>query len=315
VGSASWSPRTCSNSSKSASVIVLSCMRRYWKVGPSDIEPDLLPDEGIALSPLKVSAADFVEQAVAFFSTRFTGNDLAEERIPFVRFKTIIDAAYDSFRKIFPPPIVENRSLGRSMEFGLLQPKFSSLIIAIDRPNVDERDVRKYVSKMPSDWDVFAHGFEKNRPEFFDRMGELVTEAEKGEIKKAYAVEHFNTLDQVNEIIPTSKNELDRVEFRSQAPSLKPVAIDDRLGAKFRLAHRIAELAPRIITGSIIDINEAAGTMVILDPTARQVTCIFERPDYESLNVAIGDKIRVHGNFVRRSRRDKIVVTSKPQAI
>jgi hypothetical protein len=175
--------------------------------------------------------------------------------------------------------------------------------------------VRKYVSKMPSDWDVFAHGFEKNRPEFFDRMGELVTEAEKGEIKKAYAVEHFNTLDQVNEIIPTSKNELDRVEFRSQAPSLKPVAIDDRLGAKFRLAHRIAELAPRIITGSIIDINEAAGTMVILDPTARQVTCIFERPDYESLNVAIGDKIRVHGNFVRRSRRDKIVVTSKPQAI
>jgi hypothetical protein len=159
-------------------------MRRYWKVGPSDIEPDLLPDEGIALSPLKVSAADFVEQAVAFFSTRFTGNDLAEERIPFVRFKTIIDAAYDSFRKIFPPPIVENRSLGRSMEFGLLQPKFSSLIIAIDRPNVDERDVRKYVSKMPSDWEVFAHGFEKTDQSFLTGWANWLLKPKRAKLKK-----------------------------------------------------------------------------------------------------------------------------------
>jgi hypothetical protein len=86
-------------------------MRRYWKVGPSDIEPDLLPDEGIALSPLKVSAADFVEQAVAFFSTRFTGNDLAEERIPFVRFKTIIDAAIP-FGKYFRLQLLKTVLLG-----------------------------------------------------------------------------------------------------------------------------------------------------------------------------------------------------------
>ncbi len=145
-------------------------------------------------------------------------------------------------------------------------------------------------------------------------MGELVIEAEKGEIKKAYAIEHFGTLDQVNELVPTSKNELDRVEFRSHS-SLKPVSLDDRLGTKFRLAHRIAELAPRQITGSIIEINERAGTMVILDGGAREVTCVFDRNDYNSLDVAIGDKIRVHGNFTRRPRRDKIVVTSKPQTV
>jgi len=290
-------------------------VRKTWKVSLSDLDADFLPHEGIGVAPLKSPAADFVEQALSFFSTRFTGEDLSESRIPFLRFKTLIDSAYDSIRKIFPPPIVDKRSIGRSLEFGLLQPKFSSLIVAIDRPVIDERDLRKYITNMPNDWTIFARGFEKNRQDFFDRIGELVKEADKGEIKKAYAVEHFDTLDQVNEIVPTDKNELDRVEFRSQQPSLSPVAIDDRLGTKFRLAHRLAELAPRQITGSIIDINEASATMVILDSSARQVTCVFDRADYESLDVAIGDRIRVHGNFTRRSRRDKVVVTAPPSVV
>lgn len=290
-------------------------VRKSWKVSLSELDADFLPHEGIAVSPLKSLAADFVEQALSFFSTRFTGRDLTQSRIPFLRFKTLIDAAYDSVLKIFPPPVVENRSLRRSLEFGLLQPKFSSLIVAIDRPHVDESDVRKYVTNLPNDWAMFARGFEQNRQDFFDRIGELVREADKGEIKKAYALEHFNTLDQVNEIVPTNKNELDHVEFRSQAPSLKPVSIDDRLGTKLKLAHTLAALAPRQITGSIIEINETSGTMVILGLSAREVTCVFDRTDYNSLNVAIGDKIRVHGNFTRRPRRDKVVVTAPPQVI
>ncbi len=140
-------------------------VRRYWKLEVGDIDEGMLPDSGLALSPLKSPAADFVEQAIAFFSARFTGENLAETSIPFVRFKQIIDSAYGSFRKIFPAPVLENRSLARSLDFGLLQPKFSSLIVAIDMPSVDAADVRKY---LPGQKNIgsFDHEFEKNRKDF-----------------------------------------------------------------------------------------------------------------------------------------------------
>jgi hypothetical protein len=289
-------------------------VRRYWKVDVNDLGEDILPDNGLALSALKSPAADFVEQALSFFSARFTGENLTEASIPFVRFKQIIDAAYDSFKKIFPAPVLENRSLSRSLDFGLLQPKFSSLIIAIDMPSIDAADVKRY---LPSQINMasFDHAFEKNRKDFFDRMGELLTEAKKGEIKKAYAVEHFFTLDQVNNIVPTSANSIDQVEFRSTAPALSPVSIDDRLGDKFRQAHKIAERAPRQMTGVVVDINDASGTLVIRDEGARQITCIFERSEYENLSISTGDKIRVRGIFTRRKRRDLILINSTPQIL
>jgi len=289
-------------------------VRRYWQITPNDIESDLMPELGLALGPKKSPVADFVEQALSFFSTRFTGESLTESTIPFMQFKTIVDAAYDSFRKIFPPPVLENRSLSRSLDFGLLQPKFSSLIIAIDRPSIDFADAKKYI-KAKIDPGAFDQTFEKNRQDFFNRMTELLSQAEKGEIKKSYAIEHFYTLDQVNNIVPTSSNSIDRVEFRSQAPSLNPVTLDDRLGDKFRLAHRLGEFEPRQKTGVIVDINEASGTMVIIDEGARQVTCVFERSIYDDLNVSIGDRIRVRGDFTRRRRRDRITVTSPPQIV
>jgi hypothetical protein len=291
-------------------------VRRYWPVNPNDVPQSVLPIFGLALAPTKASVADILEQAIAFFSARFTGENLSQASIPFIRFKMLIDAAYDSFRKIFPAPVYEARSLNRSLDFDLLQPKFSSLIIAIDRPRIDENDVRKYMKTPPIDYSVFVQEFEKNRQDFFERIGELVSEAEKGEIKKSYAIQHFITLDQVNEIVPTTSNELDRVEFRSHAPSLRPVAIDDKLGDKFREAHRIAELAPRRITGVVVEINDDSATFVIREESsARQVTCVFERNIYEDISMSLGDRVQVRGDFTQRKRRDKIIVESAPQIL
>src|SRR6185437_2955358 len=42
-------------------------VRRYWKVIPAEIEADMLPELGLAITPTKISAADFVEQALSFF--------------------------------------------------------------------------------------------------------------------------------------------------------------------------------------------------------------------------------------------------------
>jgi hypothetical protein len=291
-------------------------VRRYWKVEPNDIPRSVLPSFGLALTPTKASVADILEQAIAFFSARFTGENLSRTSIPFIRFKMLIDAAYDSFRKIFPAPFYGNRSLNRSLGFDILQPKFSSLIIAIDQPRIDDNDVRKYVETPPVDYSMFAQAFEKNRQDFFDRMAELVSEAEKGDIKKSYAVEHFVTLDQVNEIVPTSSNELDRVEFRSHTPFLKPVEIDDRLGDKFREAYRIAELEPRNLTGVVVEINDLSSTFVIRDESGRQTTCVLG-PYINDIShgLSLGDRVSVRGDFTRRSRRDKVIIDTTPRLL
>src|SRR4051794_25692919 len=117
-------------------------------------------------------------------------------------------------------------------------------------------------------WSLRA--FDRNRQQFFERMDELVSEAKKGEINRAYAIEHFHALDQVNPIVPTSSNSIDLVEFRSHAPSQDQVTIDEKIGDKLRTAHRVAESAPRQVIGAVIDINDISGTMVIIDDSARQ---------------------------------------------
>jgi hypothetical protein len=284
-------------------------VRRFWSVRPQEIPPQVLPGYGLALAPSESPVADILEQAIAFFSTRFLGENLSTAAMPFKRFKILIDAAYDSFRKIFPAPVVGHRSLGRSLDFSFLEPKFSSLTIAIDRPYIDVEDTRKYINEAV-DQEAVATGFEKNRQDFFDRMAELVKEAEKGEIGKPYAVEHFSTLDQVNEIVPTTSNDIDRVEFRSQSPAITPVTLDGILGDKFRLAHRLAETAPRQITGVVVLINDASGTMVIRDELARQTTCVFTRNEFDQISLSLGDRVRVRGRFKRRKYRDMLEESS-----
>jgi hypothetical protein len=57
-----------------------------------------------------------------------------------------------------------------------MQPKFSSLIVAIDKPQVDLVDAQKYI-KAEIDDAGFAQAFEKNRQDFFERMAELLGQA------------------------------------------------------------------------------------------------------------------------------------------
>ncbi len=288
---------------------------RCWKITSEElVEYDLMPFSGVSLTPSTVPAADYIEQAISFFSARFLGEDLTNETVPFVRFKTLIDSAYDAFRKIFPPPVVDLKSLSRSLEFSLFQPKFSSVIVAIERPEIDANDASKYL-KRTIDATDFVRNFDQNRSDFFDRMNELIVKAEKGEISRAYAVEHFATLDQVNPIIPTSSNALEQVEFRSQSQYQNPIVLDEAIGTRFRLAHKMAEFATREIIGSVIDINAASATLVLIDGSARQVTCIFDRSTFKRLNVSIGNRILVRGNFHRRKRRDRLQVTDEPRII
>jgi hypothetical protein len=283
-------------------------VKRFWEIKLAEIPSDLLPEPGFAVAPTQSSVADTIEQAIAFFSAKFTGKDLTESGMPFLRFKALVEGVYDSFRKIFPAPMIGDRSISRSLDFNLLQPKFGSLILGIEQPHIDVNDVKKYLSKE-IDTDEISKSFVSDRDQFFARMNELVSQARKGEIRKSYAVEHFDTLDKVNDIVPTPSNELESVEFRTRQASVEPLQIEQAIGEKLRHAYRLAEKEPRTIVGAVVEINNESGTFLIKTRNERLVTCNLERRAYDNLKLSIGNKIRVRGRYTKRQRRDLLQIT------
>lgn len=281
---------------------------RAWSVPRADLPPDFLPDGGIGLAPTPSLLPDTVEQAKAFFSMTFRGEELREDTILFGRFKYLVDSAYESVRKIFPAPRIEDRSLVREIDFPIFQPQLGSLIIAMQPPSFDESAINKRLANAITPKEL-AIQFEGNRAEFFSNIDSVVKNAAAGKIKKDFAVEHFYTLDQVNNIIPTSENYIDQVEFRGLG---KTITIDDKLGDRIRQAYRIAESADRAVTGTIVEVNADSSTFVIRDHTRRQITCDLGWKLFEQYDWAVGTKVRVRGQYIRRTRRDKLVIRTEP---
>jgi hypothetical protein len=281
---------------------------RVWSVPRAELPPDFLPDRGIGLAPTPSLLPDTVEQANAFFSMTFRGEELREDTILFGRFKYLVDSAYESVRKIFPAPKIEDRSLAREIDFPIFQPQLGSLIIAMQPPSFDENAINKRLENAITPKEL-ASQFEENREEFFSNIDSVVKNAAAGNIKKDFAVEHFYTLDQVNNIIPTSENYIDQIEFRGFG---KTITIDDKLGDRIRQAYRIAESADRTVTGTIVEINADSSTFVIRDYSRRQITCDIGWKIFEQYDWAVGMKVRVRGQYIKRTRRDKLVIRAEP---
>ncbi|UYO43353.1 hypothetical protein KQX63_18480 [Rhodopseudomonas palustris] len=281
---------------------------RAWSVPRAELPLDLLPEQGVGLALTPSVLPDNVEQAKAFFSMVFRGEELREDVILFSRFKYLVDSAYESIRKIFPAPKIEDRSLTREIDFPIFQPQLGSLIIAMQAPSFDEESInRRFETTIDSKY--LAQQFEENRKEFFSSIHSVVRSAEAGDINRDFAVEHFYTLDQVNNIIPTSENYIDQVEFRAFG---KSITIDDRLGDRIRQAYRIAESADRSVTGVIVEVNAESNTFVIKDYGQRQITCDMGWKVFERYEWAVGMKVQVRGQYIKRTRRDKIIVRTDP---
>jgi hypothetical protein len=282
-------------------------VKRFWSVARSQIPADYLPERALGLAPTSAPLPDTLEQVRAFFSMTFRGEELREDAILFGRFKYLVDSAYDSIRKIFPAPIIEDRSIARNIDFPLFQPQLGSLVIAIQSPLIDEESINKKISYAISPEELNA-AFELNRTEFFDNVESIVKNASKGKIDREFAIGNIYTLEQINNILPTSENYLDQVEFRG----VGTITIDDRIGDRIRNAYRIAEAADRSVTGAIVEVNAESNTFVIKDHSQRQITCIVGWEAFEHYKFSLGMRVRLRGRYIRRRRRDLLHVRGEP---
>jgi hypothetical protein len=283
-------------------------VRRYWEIAQEQIPQDYLPTKGRGLAASLSTVADSIEQASAFFALRFSGGTLTPGIIHLSSFKAMVDDAYDALRKILFSSILRNPS-SRILDLEIYQPRLSSLIIAVERPIVNEERLREKHIDIGS-----AKAFDliiRNGNEFIEIMKTVVREAERGEIKQSTAQQFFPTLDQVADLIPSQRSSFEAVEFNSNASATpRSVTISGKVSERIRRAYQSVDSSIRTLTGGVIEINAERSTFVIKDYAQRQTTCVADWDNFEDAELRIGQIVRVKGDFTERSRRDLIVLQS-----
>lgn len=286
---------------------------RYWKIAPEEIPENVFPRAGLSLLPNRSQVPNLLEQASSFFSLRFAGRRFVGDSIPLARFKTLMDSACDSFRRIFPAPVVDQHRIGHAFDLEIAQPKFSSLIISVKGYSIDRTRIRKSILEKLNQHEINKSILEK-RDTFFSEVETVVNQVRRVELSRGFAVEHFDVLYQIADIVPRNEEDVELVEFATgEERAITPVSINYEQGKRLHSAYRLAEASERSISGVVVEINDDSSTFVIRDRNHRQATCVVESDTFRDLEFSIGSQVAVRGEFIRRHRRDKIYVRGRPQ--
>jgi hypothetical protein len=295
---------------------------RAWTVSASELPEDLLPKKSYGLFPEFGRLPDTIEQAQAFFSMKFSGKELHADRMSFQIFRDLVDSAYSATKSLITPHLLNGYRSNNVFNMPIAQPTFSSLAISVMQPDMDISVINSRYSKKTTYTKAdIVQASRNRREEFFDRAGEVVEEASKGDIPVELAANNFDWLETLLEVSPNPHRHIEDVEFNAKTPVGRSyLHIGEEVGKKIRRAYDAAAVTPITMKGVIVEINDDSSTFIIRNfQTQRQVTCILPVDLYAELDrtgsLSRGSKLELRGSFERRSRRDKLTVTSKPAVI
>jgi hypothetical protein len=292
-------------------------VRRCAGMSLDEIPEMVLPERGYGLDP---SAGLIVETGTTnspFLTFKFTGNETEYGSLPFGIFKGMVDELYISILKIFEPalrlatPDISKGILRRALTVPTYEPAFGSLLIAIERPRLDFSHSR---TKPTVDEALVERNIDHAYEGFWDSASAVaMAAAGKGELNPGLARDHFDTLDAVASLIPTTKSFFSAIQISGRAEEAKitrSVQIDAKSGDRIKEMFELASMGQRTIEGTIVETSERSRTFIIRDESMRETTCIAYTPQMRERfgGMRNGIDVRVHGTFQRRSRRDKLWV-------
>ena len=289
---------------------------RFWECELHELDEDHLPRAGVGLASQFGLVPDTLNQSNSFLSVRLAGEALHRGTMSFGTYNTIISNIYEAFRRILSSSIVMTR--GFRIDYPVYEPSFGSVIVAIQEPVVLTKNTEASAKDRAATTERVSEEIRKNREAFLKGIDLVISAAKKGDLSTALAKDYFDVLDQIKDIIPTEGSRgIDRLEFNAAVKSsLKSYSIDEETGERLRKAYKIVERLPRTHRGTIMEINAASGTFIIL-ASNRQVTCVFPpdlfyeiRQDLDTFK--IGTKVQIKGLLQKRPRRDKLFVRELP---
>lgn len=291
---------------------------KYWTCSKDELPEDFLPNKNLALFAHLGRAPDTLMQSSAFFSMAFQGEKMKKAGMPFSRFKGLVDAAHDASRKVLTP-LYLSRTRTKTFDYSLQEPSFSSLVLSIRRPIINEAAA---IRRMPPDYSsglnsVQEH-FSEQRDVFLEEVSEVVKEADAGGVTDSLVQERYFLLEAIQALIPNEENDLSSVDFTGAGETnVRTVGIGSRSGNRITRAFRKADGMSKEISGRIEIINSASNYFVLLTPGNRQINCSLDPASYKRLEknhlFRNGSFISVKGDLYRRPRRDWLRVEGEPR--
>ena len=290
---------------------------RYWTCSFSDLPEDILPESGLGLFSHFGIVADSVAQSEAFFAVKFRSKVMTSKGMPFGTFKALVDKALDASRSILSPLALAGTKTS-TFDFLVSEPQFASLVIALQSPLLNSRNVKRHLRDSDTDMASVEAEIDSNRANFFVEMREVVEAARKDGIPVSIARDKFHLLDRINTIIPSERNAIDSVDFSgSFSGSAQIIHIDAKTGDKISKAHQVATSSTVREVGIIDVVNAPSSYIVIYSTRGKQVTCYLSGDAFSELDrtglLKHGSKIELYGRLGRRQRRDLLTVEGVPR--
>jgi hypothetical protein len=224
-------------------------------------------------------------------------------------FTALMNKTIEASRDILIPALLSG-SRTATLDFEMTEPRFGSLIIALQEPLLNttklEKKYKDRINVVDVDQEIRANGIE-----FVSSMEELTDAARKGEISANLMQEKFAALDQSHKFLPNDQAIFEEVAITSNSGQSRSVAvIEADVGQKIYAAREMAVSRAIVDFGKIITINakhkwivfqSIRGPEVIIYPGETRFAQL-----YREEGMRLGSSIRVTGLLQRRKRRDLV---------
>lgn len=289
---------------------------RFQEQSYTDFE-GVLPKRGVGLYARFGEVSDTLEQAEAFISFKFESDLMSSQSMPLSVLKNRLDDVAALVKSALTPHRLKYGRRARFFDPEVAPLRFDSLLIAIKEPQFDEVGLLSSRETATFTAESLTADSEDRGASFVSELEETTQLARANSLSRAEADKHFELLDKLVAIVPTTKNELTRLQVGFRTPGgTKLVSIDKRTGDRLVAARQSIEVPIRIIEGVIVEVNDDAQTFIIKDIIERQATINLKSEQYKSMEagglLSIGQKVRVTGKFWERTRRDYMVLTADP---
>jgi hypothetical protein len=284
--------------------LVIDCI---WEVSIYDFPLSLLPKKRNALFHRPHAVPDTVEQALNFFSVKYSDNSLSRESISFRKLKTLLSDVYEVANSYLIPSL-DNISKYSVTDFEVAPIRFASLLVSLKRPKVLEDAIQRRKLNIAPTAGLLGQ-MQQQRDELMEGMDEVVEEAQRHALSTNFAGERFAWISALNTLTPPRNEAVDYIEVAASGDeAAKMVVIDASVAARIKDAHSEAIHTPVTLHGPVVVVNSTAATFVFRVNNVRQTTAALERDQFvaaiRSGQLVVGARVAVTGMLTRRTNRD-----------
>ncbi|MBD8735711.1 hypothetical protein [Sphingomonas sp. CFBP 13706] len=280
----------------------------------------LLPRVGIALYEYFGEVPDTLEQAEAFISFKFESSVMSAVSMPLSVLRNRVEAVSEVVRSVMMPSRLSYGSKTRFFDPEVIPLRFDSLLIAIKEPQFDEEGLRLSKETAGFTPESLISESEDLGTRFVEELDLANQLARRGRLTRTEADRHFELLDTIVGLVPTTKNDLTRLQVGLKTNTgIKLVSIDKHAGDNIVAARRSIEAPIRDVTGVISEVNDEAKTFIVKDAGGRLTTVNPLSERYKDMNdrslMKIGQRVKLKGKLFERVRRDYLILTADAEPL